>query len=162
MDFDIELLKETCGDLSLLFAEDDPDILASTGKLFSRIFGRVTTATNGRQALDHYHSASFDLVITDLEMPVMNGLELIREIRQNRREQAIIVLSGCSDIQLLLQLLDQQLCGFLAKPAYFSEISRVLARACADIREKKALDLYVRELETASFSTPGNRGKNHG
>lgn len=58
---------------------------------------RVTVCRNGQEALIADHEDRCDLVVTDLRMPVMGGLDLIREIRQHRPQARIIVMTGYSD-----------------------------------------------------------------
>jgi len=66
---------------SLLYAEDDPITKQLYEAFFNQFFGTVYGAENGKQALELYHSKKPDVVILDINMPYLNGLELCKKIQ---------------------------------------------------------------------------------
>lgn len=101
----------------LLVVDDEPEILESLGLLLE-VFGyQVRTASSGREAWELFEKDSFDLVITDINMPKGNGLELLQKIRQHpvRSQTPVLVISGHSE-QNLDQLYSSGASGFFAKP----------------------------------------------
>ncbi len=88
----------------------------------------VFKAKNGYEALDRIHNNSINLVITDYDMPILNGLELIKEIRAKRAhsQMKIIMLTGsgyCSDIQEAFSLSD----AHLFKPLQLQHLSEIIS-----------------------------------
>ena len=73
-------------------------------------------AEHGESALTQLNAHTFDLLLTDLEMPVMNGLELIHEIRRSYKDLPIVVMTGCDAEDLRQEALDAGAQAILGKP----------------------------------------------
>ncbi|KJU86818.1 Signal transduction response regulator, receiver region domain protein [Candidatus Magnetobacterium bavaricum] len=84
-------------DKSLLYVEDDEVIRVNIAHFLRRRFKEVTEAENGRQGLDLYTPGTYDVVITDIEMPIMNGLKMINKILEIDPAQRIIITTGYND-----------------------------------------------------------------
>ena len=79
-----ELIK--CSkEVKLLYVEDNDNAREATLMIFEEFFSTIVTAINGADALEKYDE-SFDLIITDINMPKMNGLDMIKIIRENNKE----------------------------------------------------------------------------
>tara|TARA_B100001094_G_scaffold332791_1_gene406511 strand:+ start:824 stop:1210 length:387 start_codon:yes stop_codon:yes gene_type:complete len=78
----------------ILIIEDDPDILESFRMLLSDIGCEIQTAGNGQQGLAAYRDNPPDLVILDVLMPVLDGIEFVREITKEKNTAFIIAVSG--------------------------------------------------------------------
>ncbi len=112
----------------ILIVEDD---LASQEVLIDAmmVFGHtVIAADNGAQGLQYYQNNYFDLAIVDMEMPVMNGLELIRAIRANDEDFPIIAITGYSHIYLAKEVLTLNVEAFLKKPLNLKELAELVER----------------------------------
>ena len=106
-------LAEGC---SVLYVEDEAEIRLEMTEMFETLFPRVVTAENGAQALELFRQESFVLVITDINMPVMTGIEFIEAIRETHPQQAILVTSAYSDSANLIPLINLGIGSFLLKP----------------------------------------------
>jgi CheY-like chemotaxis protein len=124
--------------LRVLLAEDNPVNVKFALKLLERAGHTVAVAGNGKQALELYKTDTFDLVLMDVQMPEMDGLEATRAIRQHEREQ-----NGGRHIPIVAMTAnamagDREMCmaagmdGYVAKPvkkeALFAEVNRVMAK----------------------------------
>lgn len=133
-----QVLKKTACDLTVLYVEDDSQTRDLFKRFLTGIFKETTVAVNGREALDLYKNASFDLVLTDIDMPVLDGLDLIKEIRKLDEEQVVIVCSASyGNERLMLELLNQSVDGFVAKPVEYDKVCDILIRVCKNIRRRK-------------------------
>lgn len=95
-------LKEVSGDLTLLFAEDEAMLRESMKGTLEKLFKRVFIASNGQEAYELYKHNEIDIVITDINMPIMSGSELIKQIQEySEYEPMIIVLSAHNESRLL-------------------------------------------------------------
>ena len=127
-----QTLFSQCKDLSLLLVEDNTSLRNDMAELLGDIFKTVTVAYDGSNALTLYkeyyinHDKNFDLVITDIEMPVMNGVELSKAIYARNKHQQIIVLSAHTDSQYLLSLINLGIARFLTKPINNDEFIHTL------------------------------------
>ncbi len=78
----------------ILLIDDDPAVCDSTAAILRAHGHSVTSATDGDRALKQLSTESFDLVITDIMMPIMDGIEVIRELRMRQPNLKIIAMSG--------------------------------------------------------------------
>lgn len=108
--------------LSLLLAEDYEPLRHELSEILTDYFLTVQCASNGKEALERYeayhqmHHQYFDLVISDIQMPVMNGVELTEALLQTNEEQKIIILSAHTDSEYLLDLINLGIAQFIKKP----------------------------------------------
>lgn len=103
---------------------------------------RVALAKSGEEALGTFTSGSFDIVITDLKMPKMDGLDLIRMIRQKNPEVAFFVITGYPSLQSAAETLSQGVHDYIIKPFLLSDIHLRIYR----VREKKQLERSIRQM----------------
>ena len=115
--------------LNVLIVEDDPLILDQLTRLVSKKCDTVHTATNGAEGLICFQTHSFDMVISDLDMPVMGGLELLQAIRLIDEEMPFILCTGLSDHETLVTAIEYNITGFIPKPvknkALFKKIDKI-------------------------------------
>jgi DNA-binding response OmpR family regulator len=146
---DYEKVYNETKNLTVLYVEDDKNFLKETKRVFNELFFRVDTAKNGEDGLSKYQKylndehKEYDIVITDISMPYMNGIELIKVIYQINKKQAIIVISAHDESKYLLELLNMGINHFLVKPIDFDILLTVLFTT-ASKKEKNLL--YKNEL----------------
>lgn len=104
--------------MQILIVDDDPSILRLLKKIVTRLGHEVTTANNGREALQLMHGGAFRMVISDWEMPEMDGLELCRRIRQRycSRYVYVLLLTVRSGAQNIIEGLNAGADEFVTKP----------------------------------------------
>lgn len=112
---DMKELQLITQNINVLFVDDDTSFLNETSEIFESIFNTVIKATNGKDALNKFNN-NIDLIITDITMPIMDGIELIQEIKKINYKQPIIVLSAYNDADNLFSVLYNGACGFIMKP----------------------------------------------
>ncbi len=104
---------------TVLLVDDDPALLRLL-KLVLRTDGfRICTAIHGLDALDHLDSCAPDLIVLDMEMPVMDGPTFLRRIREQGCRTPVLVLSACDSARSRLFGAE----GFLSKPFVPEELS---------------------------------------
>lgn len=102
--------------LSLLYVEDEPFILQNAVEFLSDNFVKIYEARDGEEALEIYLNKKPDIIITDIEMPKMGGLELCREIRKYDENTPIIITTAFADQDYLLKAIELNLVKYLIKP----------------------------------------------
>lgn len=91
-------LKQALKDITIVYAEDDPIIRENITTFLKRRGGEVYEAENGKEALQLIMACNPHIILTDLEMPEMNGLEMIQKVRIEHGSQTpIIVITGYND-----------------------------------------------------------------
>ncbi|MDP2851405.1 MAG: response regulator [Sulfuricurvum sp.] len=143
----VKNLKEIAYDMKLLLVEDDSDLRVQLKIFLGRFFGCIHTAENGIEALKMYKEESYDLVLTDLTMPLMGGLELAEKIRMQNSEQNILILSGHSESDKLITLINLGIDGFLLKPVDLSRVLTQLNKSAQAIYDHKMFDYFSTTLE---------------
>jgi CheY-like chemotaxis protein len=83
-----------CGHLRILLVDDEPDVLESVGGMLTGMGHTVIRAANGIEALQQVSGQDCDVIITDLGMPAMNGVELARQLREFAPRRPVILLTG--------------------------------------------------------------------
>lgn len=129
-------LKIYASDLNILIVEDDLEIQTQLASLLKYFFHKVTVANNGQEGIDKYKSNRFDLILTDISMPVMNGIEFSREVRILNKEQVILVLSGYIDT-FVIDLIDIGVQGLILKPYDMDKFFQVLCKQCENVQLSK-------------------------
>ncbi|WP_457593052.1 EAL domain-containing protein [Hydrogenimonas sp.] len=102
--------------LKLLYVEDDPDARSSTMAIFSEFFGEILTASDGLEGIEQFRNNTVDLVITDINMPRMDGLRMIKQIREINKEIPILVLSAHNESEYFMSSIKLGVEGYLLKP----------------------------------------------
>ena len=128
-------------DLKILYAEDNEKIRDSYALVLKHYFKEVIEACDGKEALDLYKAHKPDIVLTDINMPELDGLELIRIIRQDDKTTKIIVLSAYSDQEKLLKAIPLGLFAYLIKPIKGDALKSVLMDVASHAEKPEQLKL---------------------
>lgn len=138
----INELKIFAKSLSVLIVEDDAALREELDGFISCFFYKTVTAENGLKALELYKKDRFDIVITDLRMPDMNGMELAKEIKTLNKNQIVMVLSGYID-EFVIELIDIGIDTLLLKPYKFEVLLQKLLKHSENIILKKDFEKLV-------------------
>jgi hypothetical protein len=109
---------------TILLADDEPVVLSLAQRLLRQSGYRVLAVTDGEEALAIYrqHADEIALVITDLRMPKLDGLELLRRLKQMNQRVKVLVTSGSSLSDLATTIMAEGAEGLLAKPYHIGEL----------------------------------------
>lgn len=119
--------------LKVLYVEDDRVHREELSDYLSRRVGRLYLADDGEQGLEKFEALSPDLVITDLRMPKMSGIELAQNIRKVNKTVPIIVLTALSDKDTILETVKIGILDYVLKPVDVKELVRVITKAVSTI-----------------------------
>ena len=148
-----KLLLENTRTLHLLYVEDDVKLLESTKEIFEIFFNSVTTATNGEDGLTSYkdfyqaHNYYYDIVITDINMPKLNGLDMAEKMLKINAEQAIIITTAHNEMQYLSKAINLGVDGFIIKPIEAHKLKKVLFKSAQAITDRKFVISHVDMIE---------------
>ena len=145
-------------DLNILYVEDNKELLESTQDLFENFFNSVSIAYDGEEALSKFlnykndNCKFYDLVITDINMPKIDGFELIKGIKKINNDQAIIVISAYSDSDNLIRLLREGISNFITKPIMPKQLISILYKTSKEIyNEKMKNEFLIGQAKLASM-----------
>ena len=120
---------------SLLFVEDDTIVCLAIGRMIARQFPDATvyTAGNGQIGLELFREHTPEIVITDINMPVMDGIEMAGNIRSIKAGTKFIVLTGYSDKNYLERFSEIGFCDYIVKPVDFGKLFAAIESCRAEI-----------------------------
>lgn len=124
----IEALK----DLTLLFVEDEEDIRKSMQEAIENKFDKIIMAQNGDEGLKKFKKYNPNIVITDITMPIMDGLSMAKEIKDISKDVPVIILSAYSDKEKLIKAIDFGIDKYLIKPIDMEEFLKAIEHIAKD------------------------------
>ncbi|MBU5614079.1 sensor histidine kinase [Geomonas azotofigens] len=146
---------------TLLYVEDDELTRQTVLTLLERRFRglAIHAAQNGAEALELYATFAPDLVVTDIKMPVMSGIEMARRLLERKPSLPVIVTSAHSDMQYLLESIELGIARYVLKPIdsgkLFGAIDACLTTLSME-RELQAQQAFVRKLSRAVQQSPSS------
>src|SRR5687767_7103595 len=129
--------------MRILLVEDDPDAAAVLAKGLREHSYAVDIVVDGREALEHAAINAYDLIVLDLLLPAVNGLEVCRRVRGEGTTIPILMLTARGEPDQRVQGLDAGADDYLPKPYHFPEL---LARVRALLRRGPALASTLLEI----------------
>ncbi len=136
-------------ELTLLFVEDS-ELFREIGMMsLSHLFKRIVMAEDGEEGLRLFHECTPDIIITDQQMPVMNGMEMLAQIRATDRTTPVVLMTGYIDHQLLVKAINLGVTQFIPKPFQFEQMIQTLediAQRIANERFHKQHQQHEMEL----------------
>ncbi|EKP8392663.1 response regulator transcription factor [Campylobacter jejuni] len=142
-------MSQECKELIILVVEDEVKARESMINILSERFSKVIGAQNGDEGLKKFKKFKPDLVITDIAMPIMDGLDMAREIKEISDDVPIVVLSAYSEKERLLRSVDIGIDKYLIKPVDIEELFKVLDYL---IGEKIEANMLVKISEEYQFN----------
>jgi len=134
---------------SLLIVDDELHVRESLSRWFLEDGYGVETAASGKDALALLGRRRFDVVITDIKMPGMDGLDLLKRIREVDPKASIILITAYASVNTAVEGLKSGAYDYLVKPFDPEELSRVVEKACEHVRLKEENIALKRRLATA-------------
>ncbi|MGD8844936.1 MAG: hybrid sensor histidine kinase/response regulator [Desulfobacteraceae bacterium] len=132
---------------TILLVDDEQDIRDVLQLALVDAGHQVVIAENGEEALARYTETQPPIVITDIKMPVMDGIELLKNIKQLNSETEVIMITGHGDMDLAIRSLKYKATDFITKPINVDALEIALRRAREKILMRKKLQAYTTHLE---------------
>ncbi|MBS9782685.1 MAG: EAL domain-containing protein [Arcobacter sp.] len=131
--------------LTILYAEDEQDLREVTHQILKGFTKKQYVASNGQEGLELFtaNQQEIDLIITDVNMPIMNGLEMVRKIKEINMNIPIIVATAFSNKEYLLEAIDIGVDKYVLKPVDIEKLLQVMSQS---LLYHELKDLYTDEL----------------
>ena len=139
-------------DLTILIVEDEKEAREVLKSMAELDFKYVYEAENGCKGLELYQTYKPDIILTDIQMPCMDGIEMLEEIRKNATDVLAIFISAYSDVQTLLQAIDLKIDAYIIKPFLYKDIlekidanlsSTVLEGKLHQVLSQREFDVFI-------------------
>ena len=138
------------GQANILVIDDEESIRDSCRQTLSRAGNRVEVAEDGSKALAMFEAESFDLVILDLKMPGLNGMEVLKKIKANDPHAMVIVITGYATVESAVEAMKSGAYDFIPKP-FTPESLRAIVKRALDRRELALENILLRDELKVSF-----------
>jgi DNA-binding NtrC family response regulator len=116
----------------ILVAEDDPDMLALLQQYLGGEGHVITATANGNEALARLRAEPFDVILTDLKMPDVNGMEILRAAREAHGDPRVILITAFGTIETAIEAMREGAFDYVTKPFRLEEISLLVRKALED------------------------------
>ncbi|MHC1788098.1 ATP-binding response regulator [Solidesulfovibrio sp.] len=131
----------------LLLVDDEEDIRRFLGMFLADLGYEVHAAENGAQALELFDAVEPAIVLTDIKMPGMDGMELLKRIKARAPETEVVMISGHGDMDLAIGCLQYEAADFVTKPINHDILDAALKRIEEKLALRRQLKQYTQNLE---------------
>lgn len=125
---DIDDIIKKSQPLHLLYVEDNEEARESKLLILREFFSKITIAVNGEEGLQKFNDNEIDIVITDINMPKLNGLDMAQQMKNMNSAIPILVLSAYNDVEYFTQSIKIGIDGYLLKPIDIKQFIEVLRK----------------------------------
>ncbi len=135
--------------LSVLYVEDEYEIRENMAKILEMLYARVFVAVDGAEGLEIYRQnrTVIDLVIADITMPKMDGLEMIEEIRRDNPDIHAIIITAHNEPEYFIKAINTGIDNFIVKPIEMQQMMNVLSKSAKTVKVSKEHKNYANYLE---------------
>ncbi len=135
----LEMMKYT-QDIKLLYVEDDVDTKNSTILFLDELFENIIVAQNGEDGLNKFKDNEIDLILTDISMPRLCGLEMAKRIREISNDIPIVVISAYNETDYFENSIKIDVDGYIFKPIDMNQFTSVMSRVIQNIKLKDEVE----------------------
>ncbi len=132
----------------ILVVDDEEDLRDILQIYLSEIGYEVLTASNGREGLDVFLAERPPIILSDIKMPVMDGVEMLRQIKAQDPDAEVLMITGHGDMELAIESLKLEAADFITKPINDDVLEIALQRVAEKIAMRRQLKAYTENLET--------------
>ena len=125
--------------ISILYVEDEENVRAMLSRFLKRFCDELYVAQNGEEGLELYKEHKPSIVISDIKMPKMNGLDMIKEIKAIDHTQLVLLLSAHSDSEYLFEAINLNVDGYVLKPIDLDVVNEKITQFIRIIENQKAM-----------------------
>jgi len=133
---DIKTLIQDTKNLKLLYVEDNKDARETTILALDNFFDDIIVAVDGEDGFSKYKEHTFDLILTDINMPKLNGLEMVQKIREIDKTIPILVLSAYNDPTFFIDSIKLGVEGYILKPIDITQFTTIISKVTQTIKYK--------------------------
>ncbi|ADG94358.1 response regulator receiver protein [Arcobacter nitrofigilis DSM 7299] len=127
--------------LTVLYVEDDNEVRENITNTISNIVKKVYSASNAKEALEIYDDIKPDIIFTDIDMEGMNGLELIKEIREEDSQIPVVVLTAYKTESFLMEAVSLHLESYIIKPISYTSLKEALFTCSQKLLERNRFEI---------------------
>lgn len=132
--------------LSVLYAEDDEGVQKQLAKFLQRRVGRLFVAGNGKEGLEIYRREKPDIVITDVSMPIMGGMEMAEAIKSDNEDIPVILTTAYNEPDFFIRSIEIGIDKYVVKPVNPDALMNALAKSAEALIRHRLIDAQNRMI----------------
>ncbi|MGH1363591.1 MAG: sigma-54-dependent transcriptional regulator [Calditrichia bacterium] len=113
----------------VMVVDDEENIREVLSNYLESLGYEVVTATDGQNALDNFEAGSFDLIVSDLLMPAIDGLELLKQIREKDKDVIFLMITGYPSIETAVEAIKKGAYDYITKPFHMEDVKLRIERS---------------------------------
>ena len=125
--------------IKFLIVDDEPDVVDSVSELFTLRNYNVITATSGTQALEMVKKENPNIIILDIRMPDISGIDVLKEVKKSHPKIRVIMLTGVEDESTKNMAIGLGASGYLTKPYSYSELLEMSRKLIQEICQEEGI-----------------------
>jgi len=137
--------KDLLRNFTILYVDDEDMVRQNAVEFLSRIAKRVIEAKDGKEAITMWRLHHPDIIIADINMPKLNGLDMAKYIREKDNNVQIIIATAHSDKHYLLEAVELQLVKYIIKPITKEKLTDALQKGVKLIEDKSKFNLHFQD-----------------
>lgn len=138
-------MKDMLKNFTILYVEDEEMVRKSAVEYLNRVCKNVLEAKDGKEAISVWKEHKPDIIITDISMPKLNGIDMASYIRAHDKDVQIIIATAHSDTDYLIQAVELQLVKYIIKPITKDKLIGALEKSMELIEDKSKFNLLLSE-----------------
>ena len=143
--------------LEILYVEDEDDVMSQTKLILDDFVKEVHTAKDGEEGLKMALELPIDIVIADINMPKKNGIDMIREIKQSKKELPCIITTAHDDREYLIDAINLKVDGYIIKPINIKDLINTIYNVMLPILQKKEIEGCSHVVESLAALVGGKK-----
>ena len=148
-------------DKKILYIEDDEVVLKNISKLLQNYFAHIYTAFDGEEGFRKFLEHKVDLLVVDIELPKLNGINLIKKIRKHNSTIPIVVISAYTKTDYLLESVELKLDKYIVKPFTSRKLHELLGKLNESFMQNSVFELAENVVVDKVKGTVTSQGKEH-
>jgi len=141
-------IKKNLQELNILYVEDEEGVRVPLSMMLKRVVKNLYVGENGEEGLELFKHNSIDVILSDIKMPKMNGLEMADEIRKISQEIPIIFTTAFGDAGYLKEALEIGVDGYIIKPVNRNKLFKKLNIIAMNIINQREIEIYTKLIQT--------------
>ena len=142
----INSLKDFSKNLTVLYVEDNKEARDSTIELLKIFFNNILIAYDGMDGIEKFNS-SIDIIITDINMPKMNGIDMIKKIKEINNNIPVLIISAHNETEYLMDSIKSKVYDYILKPIQTNDFINIISKILDTIKDKTDTLKYKDNLE---------------
>lgn len=134
-------MLEKLAKYKVLYVEDEEGVRKNLSEILSLVFENVLVAKDGKEAYELFELHNLDLIITDIKMPELTGIELVKKIREKNSEVQIIIISAYTEVEYMLEAIELSLVRYIIKPVTETKLLSALEKFLLLREDDKKIEL---------------------